>query len=44
MPNPNPGTCQAESASMLCMLPEDHGGLHYDDIDDITWKEGRPDA
>ena len=36
--------CEAESGAMLCHLPEGHEGLHYDDIDDISWKEGKPDA
>ena len=26
---------------LICSLDKDHTGLHYDDIDDITWKKGR---
>lgn len=46
MPNPNPDTCQAEAvtASLLCMLTPGHEGPHYDDIDDVSWTEGRIDA
>ena len=28
---------------LACWLEEDHGGLHYDEGDDVSWKEGKPD-
>jgi len=41
-----PDLCHAESehGSLLCMLPAGHAGLHYDDIDDISWMQGRTDV
>jgi hypothetical protein len=28
---------------LFCSLPDDHGGeWHYDDVDDVSWKRGRP--
>jgi hypothetical protein len=36
--------CQAENRALICMLAPDHEGLHYDDIDDVSWKDGKPDA
>jgi hypothetical protein len=46
MPNTDtkPLTCAAESCAMVCNLPAGHKGLHYDTIDDISWKDGKPDA
>ncbi len=41
---PVPDTCPAESGPLLCMLAQDHDGLHYDDLDDVSWTEGRTDA
>jgi hypothetical protein len=35
-----PHACPAEKASLLCMLERDHGGLHYDNIDDVSWMVG----
>ena len=30
---------------LVCNLPEGHSSdLHWDGQDDITWKEGQPDA
>jgi hypothetical protein len=44
MPDAKTAGCEAEQASLLCMLDDGHDGLHYDDIDDISWKPGKPDA
>jgi hypothetical protein len=37
-------TCPANKGPLLCMLDDGHDGLHYDDIDHISWTEGRTDA
>ena len=44
MPDTQNPSCPAEKAAMLCMLEAGHEGLHYDSIDDISWKAGAPDA
>jgi hypothetical protein len=44
MPETKTAKCGVEQASMLCMLDAGHDGLHYDDVDDISWKPGEPDA
>jgi|HubBroStandDraft_1064217.scaffolds.fasta_scaffold143753_4 hypothetical protein len=47
MPEP---TCMAvatvdqDEGTLICSLPPNHEGLHYDRHDDISWKEGQPDA
>ena len=40
MPDAAAKSCPAEKAAMLCMLAPDHGGLHYDSIDDVSWVSG----
>jgi hypothetical protein len=37
-------SCPAENRALVCMLVAGHEGLHYDTIDDISWKDGEPDA
>lgn len=27
---------------LVCFLPEGHDGPHYDEADDLTWKDGKP--
>jgi len=40
MPDTAAKSCPAEKAALLCMLAPDHGGLHYDSIDDVSWVSG----
>jgi hypothetical protein len=46
MPDTDTATavCQAAQGPLLCMLAQGHEGLHYDEIDNISWTEGRADA
>jgi hypothetical protein len=32
------------AAVLVCNFPPGHEGLHWDATDDITWKDGEPDA
>jgi len=47
MPDP---TCMAtvdvdsDAATLICTLPPNHEGLHYDRWDGVSWKVGEPDA
>jgi hypothetical protein len=29
-------------AFLACWLPAGHDGPHYDQVDDITWRDGKP--
>ena len=33
-----------DDGSTGCDLPEGHDGLHYDEMHDVSWKKGKPDA
>ena len=33
-----------EEGLVLCDLPEGHDGLHYDELHDVSWRKGKPDA
>ena len=32
-----------DEGELLCSLPEEHDGLHYDDLVNVSWKDGKPD-
>lgn len=44
MPETKAPTCEASNRALYCSLDPGHEGPHYDDIDDVSWKDGRPDA
>lgn len=34
---------QPPDGLLLCTLPIGHDGAHYDGVDNVTWKVGKPD-
>jgi hypothetical protein len=47
-PEQRSGTCETDldvdgRAWLVCSLPENHPGLHYDRYDDISYRKGKPE-